>query len=316
MKPRELTIREPDSGRTHHDGFHGGERLPRPESRTHLRLLHSGGRDLDGDPEPGERFVDSRKQHRADRRVRGRHALRDHLRSARSGDRRLVDRIPVLAVVPHLRQRWRARGAVHDSAASRAGDDIRSALSRGSSGRGGAEGRIGNAWRDEGRDGRSQGRAGRGDSGRPGLGRTRHHRRHAHSRRGDHRVLPARRGRVERIQHRVVACAARSGPSRRIVGRHGDADRTRHRVGDRGADSDFDATRGGGRRSRHAHTRDLAHAGPVHRRGRDRGLGDLHAGPAGQAGGRRTGEHACPPRGPRARARIRTAIYRRLGSSR
>ena len=36
----------------------------------------------------------------------------------------------------------------------------------------------------------------------------------------------------------------------------------------------------------------LAHAGAVHRRGRDRGRGDLHAGEAREAGGRRAREHA------------------------
>ena len=42
-----------------------------------------------------------------------------------------------------------------------------------------------------------------------------------------------------------------------------------------------------------AHTiDDLAHAGPVHRRRRDRGRGDLHAGQAREAGRRRTREHA------------------------
>ena len=75
---------------------------------------------------------------------------------------------------------------------------------------------------------------------------------------------------VERVQHRVVARAARRGASRRAVGRHGDAHGPHHRVGDRRADPHVDAARRRGRDARRAHDDDLAHAGAVHRRRRDR----------------------------------------------
>ena len=48
---------------------------------------------------------------------------------------------------------------------------------------------------------------------------------------------------VERIQHRVVARAARCRAPRWAVGRHGDAHRPHHRVGDRRADPHVDARR-------------------------------------------------------------------------
>ena len=46
------------------------------------------------------------------------------------GDRRLVDGISLLAIVSDLRERRRARRVVHDSTPARAGDQLRSALSR------------------------------------------------------------------------------------------------------------------------------------------------------------------------------------------
>ena len=131
---------------------------------------------------------------------------------------------------------------------------------------------------------------------------------------GGDRLLPPRRDGVERLQRRVVARAARRRTSRRPVGRHGDARRADHRVGDRGADPDVDAARGRGRDARRAHDDDLAHAGAVHRRRRDRGRGDLHAGDAREAGGRRTREHARRVAGARRPATIATAISRRSGS--
>ena len=66
-----------------------------------------------------------------------------------------------------------------------------------------------------------------------------------------------------------------------------------------------------------AHTiSDLAHAGPVHRRRRDRGRRDLHAGQTREASRRRTREHARQLLGPRAYATIATAISRPRGFSR
>ena len=49
-------------------------------------------RALQGRDHPGE-------QHRADGRLGGRHALLDHLRAARPGHDRLVDRLPLLGLV-------------------------------------------------------------------------------------------------------------------------------------------------------------------------------------------------------------------------
>ena len=73
----------------------------------------------------------------------------------------------------HLRERRRARRAVHDSAPARAGDELGPALSRGRRGGGGPQGRIRDARRGEGRGrpgagGVDRGRA-RGRSRRPGL---------------------------------------------------------------------------------------------------------------------------------------------------
>ena len=99
----------------------------------------------------GEGLVDPREQHRADRRLRGRHALGDHLRPARAGDRRLVDGVPLLAVVPDLPERRRARRAVHDPAPARARHQLRPAVSRRRRRGRGAEGRLRHARRDDGR---------------------------------------------------------------------------------------------------------------------------------------------------------------------
>ena len=170
-----------------------------------------------------QRFLNPREQHRADRRLGGRHALGDHLRAAGTRDRRLVDGISILAIVSHLRERRRARRAVHDPAASRARHDVRPAVSGRRCGGRSAEGRIGHARRDEGRHRRSARRAHRRDPRHRRVGRTRHHHGDAHRRRRGHRLLPHRGHGVERIQHRVVARAARRGTSRRLVGRHGDA---------------------------------------------------------------------------------------------
>ena len=59
-------------------------------------IVDPGGGDLDGDPALLQRPLDPREQHRPDGRVGGRHALGDHLRAARPGHDRLVDRLPVL----------------------------------------------------------------------------------------------------------------------------------------------------------------------------------------------------------------------------
>ena len=55
-------------------------------------------RGVQGRDHPGE-------QHRADGRLGGRHAVLDHLRAARPGHDRLVDRLSLLGVVRDLRVR-------------------------------------------------------------------------------------------------------------------------------------------------------------------------------------------------------------------
>ena len=103
------------------------------------------------------------------------------------------------------------------------------------------QGRFGHARRDEGRHRRSARRAHRRDPRLGRVGGARDHHRDAHRRRRSDRLLPPRHDGVERLQHRVVARAARRRASRRTVGRHGDAHGSHHLVGDRGADSDVDA---------------------------------------------------------------------------
>ena len=66
--------------------------------------------------------LDSGKQHRPNRRVRCRHALRDHLCITGPRDRRLVDGFSLLAIVSHLRERRCARRVVYDSTQARPGD--------------------------------------------------------------------------------------------------------------------------------------------------------------------------------------------------
>ena len=68
------------------------------------------------------------KQHRANGRLGGRHAVVDHFRPARLDHDRLVDRISVLDLVFDLRARRNSRGDVFDSAAARVGHEFRSAL--------------------------------------------------------------------------------------------------------------------------------------------------------------------------------------------
>ncbi len=112
------------SGRAHNDSLHCRQRLPGPEGRSHVRLVDSRRSDLDGDSERSERFVDSREQHRSDRGLCSRNAFRDHLRSSRTRDRGLVDRVSVLAVVSDLSNRRRTRCSVHDPAPARVSDEL------------------------------------------------------------------------------------------------------------------------------------------------------------------------------------------------
>ena len=117
--------------------------------------------------------------------------------------------------------------------------------------------KVGSGTRGETKDddGRSARRAHRRDPRLRRVGRTRDHRRRRASPPAELAgVLPARRDGVERLQHRVVARAARRRPSRRTVGRHGDARRPDHRVGDRRADPHVDAA-GRRRRRRSPRTR-------------------------------------------------------------
>src|SRR6267154_1722039 len=110
-------------------------------------------------------------------------------------------------------------------------------------------------------------------------------------RRGD-RLLPCGGPGRERVRRGLVARAPRRGPSGRAVGGDGDAGRPRDCLGDRRADPDLHATRRPGRGIRRAHARDLADAGSVHRRRRDRHRRDLHPRDPGEAGGRRARRHA------------------------
>src|SRR5690348_13911594 len=101
----------------HHHPLHRGQRLPRPQGRTDLRVIHPRRGHLHGRPERRQRFYHSRKQHRSNRRLRGRHPLRHHLRPPRPRHRRLVDRIPLLGILPHLPERRRVRRPLHHPAA-------------------------------------------------------------------------------------------------------------------------------------------------------------------------------------------------------
>jgi ABC-type protease/lipase transport system fused ATPase/permease subunit len=56
--------------------------------------------------------------------------LGHHLRVAGTRDRRLVDRVSVLAIVSHLPERWRAWCVVYDSSSSRARNKLRPSLPR------------------------------------------------------------------------------------------------------------------------------------------------------------------------------------------
>ncbi len=159
MPPKELTLRALVLGALITTVFTAANVYLGLKVGLTVRLVDPRRGDLDGDPERGQGLVDPREQHRPDRGVGGRHALGDHLRAAGTRDRRLVDRIPVLAVVSHLRERRRARGAVHDPAPARARHQLRPALPRRRRRGRGAEGRVGHARRDEGRDGRSARRA-------------------------------------------------------------------------------------------------------------------------------------------------------------
>ena len=144
-----------------------------------------GAARLQGHDRPG-------KQHRADRRLGGRHALLDHLRAAGHGDDRLVDRLSLLGFLRDLCAGRDPGGDVFDPAAARVGDAVRSALPGGRCLRRGAQGRRRRARRC---------RGGRGQPGRPrggGLGRDRCgglclHRGDAHLRERRGAVFPPRR---------------------------------------------------------------------------------------------------------------------------
>src|SRR5579885_1459571 len=94
--------------RRHHPRVHRGERVLRPQDRPHRRDLDSGRGDLDGVAARLQGFDDPGKQHRADRRLGGGHAVGDVLRAAGPADDRLVERVSVLDLVRDLRARRRA----------------------------------------------------------------------------------------------------------------------------------------------------------------------------------------------------------------
>ena len=165
MKPKELTIRSLILGSLITTDLHGGQCLPWTQGRPYLRIVHSGGGNLDGHPESREGLVDPRKQHRPDRGVCRRHTLSDHLCSSGTGDRRLVDGISFLAIVSDLPEWRRARSVVHDPTPTRAGYELRPALPGRRRGGRGVESRFRHARRNKGRDGRSKRRAHRCDLG-------------------------------------------------------------------------------------------------------------------------------------------------------
>ena len=128
-------------------------------------------------------------------------------------------------------------------------------------------------------------------------GRTCDSARHAHPRRRADGILPPRQRGVERLQLRLVARPARCWAPGGAVCGNGHVDGTHHRVGDRGADPDGDPGRAPRHRPRDAYPNDLAHAGSVHRRRRDRHRCHLYTRAPRAAGGRWTREHTCRVQG-------------------
>ncbi len=141
-------LAQPDPGRAHHYDLYRGQCLPRSQGRSYFRIIDSCSRDFYGDSELRQRLVDPGKQYRPDRRLRGRHAFGDHLRTAWTGDCRVVDRLSVLAIVSDLLERWRARCRVYDPAQTRAGNQLRPSLPGRRRCRGSIESRRGHARRD------------------------------------------------------------------------------------------------------------------------------------------------------------------------
>ena len=180
------------SRRPHHRGFHGGQCLLWTEGGTHIRDLDPGRGYLDGGAARLQGHDRPREQHRPDRRLGGRHPLLSHLRAARYGDDRLVDRLSLLGFVCDLCLGRNPGRDVFDSAAARTGDAVRFALSGRSRLRRSAQGRRR----------RERRRCGcRGQPGRPsgrGLGRDRFsglrlHRGYAPLRQRRRALLPHRR---------------------------------------------------------------------------------------------------------------------------
>ena len=64
-----------------------------------------------------------------DYRISSWDSLGDHLRTARSSDSRMVDRISLLAIILDLPERRRSRSAVHDSTKASIGDHLGSPVS-------------------------------------------------------------------------------------------------------------------------------------------------------------------------------------------
>ena len=110
--------------------LHRRQCLPRLEGGAHLRFVDSGRRDLDGRTANAAQRDDLREQYRSDSGVGGGNALVGNLRAAGLSDDRLVERLPVCAVVRNLRSGRNPRRNVQRSAAARAGDAVRPPLSR------------------------------------------------------------------------------------------------------------------------------------------------------------------------------------------
>ena len=107
--------------RGHHARLHRRQRLSRASRRPHLRHLDPGGGDLDGGAEDVRLLDHPREQHRPDGRLGGRHAGGDHLRAARPGDDRLVERLSLLDDGGGDRGRRHIGRDVLGAAAARAG---------------------------------------------------------------------------------------------------------------------------------------------------------------------------------------------------
>ncbi len=299
-----------DPRRPDHARLHRRQCLSGIEGGTDLRVVDTGGGDLDGGAQRPARLHHSGEQHRADRGIGGGDAVVDHLRAAGAGDRRLVDGLSVLDIVPDLPVGRDAGRAVHDSAAPRPRHPFGPALPRRRRGGGSAQGRRRPARRrDAGRSGGSARRPDRGRLRRRCLARHGGDHRDAARGGGDPALFPGRQG-GELLRHVVLAGADGRGASGGTVGRPGRIARHRDRLGRRGADRDgADARSGGGaRRPCHRH---LEASGALHRRRRHRGGGDLDADQAGAARGRRADEHH--RLGPRPRARRRRQRPRSLG---